>query len=336
MRVAVLGATGLVGREMIGLLEERDFPVDELLPLASPRSAGAEVLFRGRPWKIQAVTEQSFEGVDLALFSAGSGPSRLWAPLAARSGAVVVDNSSAWRMDPQTPLVVPEVNGKAALRHRGIIANPNCATIQAVVAAWPLHREASLSYLGAVTFQSVSGTGRDALEELEGGARAVLSGEEPVSSIYPHPIAFNALPHIGTFDDDGVSEEEWKMVRESRKIMDLPDLAVSCTTVRVPVFRGHSEALLLQFSSDLSPQRAREILCAAPGVVVVDEPALARYPLARETAGTDPVYVGRIRRDTGREKTLALWVVSDNLRKGAALNAVQICETLLEGGALRP
>lgn len=335
MRVAVLGATGLVGREMIRVLEERNFPVDELRLLASPQSAGREILFRGASWTVRAVDERAFDGVDLALFSAGSGPSRIWAPVAAGAGSVVVDNSSAWRMDPSVPLVVPEVNAETALG-RPIIANPNCATIQAVVAAWPLHKEAGLDYMSAVTFQSVSGTGRAAVEELDRGSRAALAGEEPLPSVYPHSIAFNALPHIGAFDEEGVSEEEWKMVRESRKIMALPDLSVSCTTVRVPVFRGHSEALLFRFRRDLAPERAREILSRSPGVVVVDDPASASYPLAREAAGTDPVYVGRIRRDTALDRALALWVVSDNLKKGAALNAVQIGEFLLERGALRP
>lgn len=333
MRVALLGATGLVGQEMIDVLEERNFPVDELLPLSSPRSAGRELLFRGRSLRVRAVEEGAFEGVDLALFSAGSGPSRIWAPVAVASGAVVVDNSSAWRMDPDVPLVVPEVNGADALG-RPLIANPNCATIQAVVAAWPLHQEADLTYMSAVTFQSVSGTGREAIAELDEGTRAALAGERGTPSVYPHPIAFDVLPHIGAFDDEGVSEEEWKMVRESRKIMALPDLALSCTTVRVPVFRGHSEALILQFRRDLSPERAREILSHAPGVVVVDDPAANLYPLAREAAHTDAVYVGRIRRDTAMERALALWVVSDNLRKGAALNAVQIGEFLLERGSL--
>ena len=335
MRVAVLGATGLVGREMIRVLEERNFPVDELRPLASSQSAGREILFRGTSWTVRAVDERAFDGIDLALFSAGSGPSRIWAPVAAEAGSVVVDNSSAWRMDPSVPLVVPEVNGETALG-RAIIANPNCAPLQAVVAAWPLHKEAGLDYMSAVTFQSVSGTGRDAVEELDRGSRAALAGEESLPSVYPHSIAFNALPHIGAFDGEGVSEEEWKMVRESRKIMALPDLSVSCTTVRVPVFRGHSEALIFRFRRDLAPERAREILSCAPGVVVVDDPASASYPLAREAAGTDPVYVGRIRRDTALDRALALWVVSDNLRKGAALNAVQIGEFLLERGALRP
>ena len=328
MKVAVLGATGLVGRQMLAVLERRGFPADQLVPLASSRSAGRRLPFRGQEIPVREVCEEAFEGVELALFSAGSGPSRRWAPEAARRGAVVVDNSSAWRMDPEVPLVVPEVNGEDVRKHRGIIANPNCATIQALVALAPLHREAGLEYLSAVTYQSVSGTGSAAVAELQEGARAVLEGREGTPSVYPHPIAFNLLPHIGAFDDQGVSEEEWKMVRESRKILHLPDLAVSSTTVRVPVFRGHGEALVAQFREDLSPERAREILADAPGVQLADDPARGVYPLPREAEGTDPVYVGRIRRDTGLPRALALWVVSDNLLKGAALNAVQIAETL--------
>ena len=328
MKVAVLGATGLVGRQMLAVLERTGFPVDELVPLASPRSAGTTLPFRGREIPVREVGEASFEGVQVALFSAGSGPSRRWAPVAARAGAVVIDNSSAWRMDPQVPLVVPEVNGEDARSHGGIIANPNCATIQALVALAPLHREAGLEYFSAATYQSVSGTGSAAVEELREGARQVLEGRDPEPSVYPHPIAFNLLPHIGAFDDQGVSEEEWKMVRESRKILHLPELAVSSTTVRVPVFRGHGEALVARFREDLSPERAREILSCSPGVVLADDPARGVYPLPREAEGTDPVYVGRIRRDTGIPRALALWVVADNLLKGAALNAVQIARIL--------
>lgn len=341
MRVAVLGATGLVGREMIAVLEQRSFPVDELLPLASERSAGATLSFRGKTVTVRAVSEDAFEGVDLALFSAGSGPSRTWAPVARSKGAWVVDNSSAWRMAPDVPLVVPEINAGTLPETPSVIANPNCATIQTVVALNPLHQAAGLLEFVAVTFQSVSGTGQAALQELaEGSAcarfeRGVPLGAEERVRVYPHPIAFNALPHIGGFDDEGISEEEWKMVRESRKILGLPELLVSCTAVRVSVFRGHAVAVTATFRDALAPNEAREILRNAPGVVVEDDPGKSVYPLPRKAAGTDFVYVGRIRRDTARKNALALWVVADNLRKGAALNAVQIGEALLAKGVFR-
>jgi len=341
VRVAVLGATGLVGREMVAVLEQRSFPVDELLPLASERSAGVVLPFHGESVSVRAVSEDVFEGVDLALFSAGSGPSRTWAPVARSKGAWVVDNSSAWRMAPDVSLVVPEVNAGTLPKTPAVIANPNCATIQTVVALNPLHQAAGLLEFAAVTFQSVSGTGQAALRELAEGSslarfeRGIPLGGEERAQIYPHPVAFNALPHIGGFDDEGISEEEWKMVRESRKILGLPELPVSCTTVRVPVFRGHAVAVTAVFRDALSPDEAREILRNAPGVVVEDDPGKSVYPLPRRAAGTDPVYVGRIRRDTARRNALALWVVSDNLRKGAALNAVQIGETLLEKGLFR-
>lgn len=334
MKVAVLGATGLVGREMLKVLEQRDFPVDELVPLASPRSAGRHVAFRGTDWEVRAVEEKAFEGVDVAIFSAGSGPSRKWAPVAAEAGAVVIDNSSAWRMDPSVPLVVPEVNPEAALEHRGIIANPNCSTIQAVAAIYPLHQAAGLEYVHYVSFQSVSGTGTVALDELTRGSRAVLDGSDFEPSVYPHPIAFNVLPHIGSFDDEGHSQEEWKMVNESRKIMDIPDLRVSCTTTRVPVFKSHSESITVQFRRELPVEEARRILAAAPGVVLVDDPQKDVYPLAIDAADKDPVFVGRVRKDLGLDRALTLWVVSDNIRKGAALNAVQIAETLLSEGRI--
>jgi aspartate-semialdehyde dehydrogenase len=329
MKVAVLGATGLVGREMLSVLEEREFPVDELIPLASRQSAGKQVFFRGREWTVREVEEESFEGVGIALFSAGGGPSRKWAPLAASRGAVVVDNSSAWRMDASVPLVVPEINPSDLSGHKGIIANPNCATIQALMALYPLHAEAGLASFSAVTFQAVSGTGKAALEELREGTIASMAGEQAKTRVYPHPIAFNVLPQIGAIDEEGVSEEERKMINESRKILHIPDLPVSCTTVRVPVLRGHSEAITAVFREPLTPGRAREILGKAPGVRVMDQPGVSKYPTALEAAGTDPVHVGRIRRDTGPGQGIALWVVADNLRKGAALNAVQIAERLL-------
>ena len=328
-RVAVLGATGLVGREIIRVLEEQQFPASELVPLASSRSAGSKISFHGKDVLVQEVSPEAFVGVDIALFSAGGGTSKKWAPIAAEKGAVVVDNSSAWRMDPQVPLVIPEVNGGDALLHKGIIANPNCATIQALVALYPLHQRAGLEYINVSTYQSVSGTGKEALEELKKGSVKLLAGESIEASSYAHPIAFELLPQIGSVDEEGLSEEEWKMVNESRKIMHLPHLMVSGITVRVPVFRGHGEAIIAQFKEPLSPQEARDILSRSLGVVVQDDPANALYPRPRDAAGRDAVFVGRIRRDTGLKNALAMWVVSDNLRKGAALNAVQIASLLL-------
>lgn len=333
MRVAVLGATGLVGREMLLTLEQRKFPVTDLVPLASSRSTGKMVTFAGVEWVVREVCPEIFSNVDIALFSAGGEASGRWAPEAARRGTVVIDNSSAWRMDPEVPLVVPEVNPEALKGHAGIIANPNCATIQAVVVLKPLHDAAGLREFSAVTFQSVSGTGKAALEELSDNSSSFLSGAgKCAGKVYPHDIAFNVLPHIGSFDENGVSDEEWKMVRESKKILALPELSVRCTATRVPVFRGHSEAISAAFDGPLSPAEARRILHDAPGVCVLDDPHRDLYPLARNAEGRDEVFVGRIRRDTGDGNGLMMWVVSDNLRKGAALNAVQIAE-LLVGGA---
>ena len=330
-RVAVLGATGLVGREMLYTLEQRKFPVSELIPLASPRSAGKKVVFNGEEIEVRAVNEDSFKGVDIALFSAGGKTSKQWAPVAAARGAVVIDNSSAWRMDPEVPLLVPEINaGDVSMaKNKGIIANPNCSTIQAVVVLYPLHKAAGLKYINISTYQSVAGTGKAAIESLRDGAKAAIKGEEYGDDVYPHNIAFNLLPHIGPFDEEGISEEEWKMVNESRKIMHIPGLRVSGITVRVPIFRCHGESVTAQFERPLSPAEAREILKNAPGVVVRDDPKNAEYPMPIETAGKDDVCVGRIRRDTGLDNALAMWVVGDNLRKGAALNAVQIAEKLL-------
>jgi aspartate-semialdehyde dehydrogenase len=329
MKVAVLGATGLVGREMLRVMEQRNFPVDELVLLASERSAGKSLEFGGKSHTVRAAADEYFDGVEVALFSAGASASRRWAPVAAAAGATVIDNSSAWRMDPGTPLVVPEVNPGDIELHKGIIANPNCSTIQAVVALHQLHLEFGLSYVAFSTYQSVSGTGREALLTLESGSRSILEGRTPMPQIvYAYPIAFDLLPHIGAFDSDGMTEEEWKMVRESRKIMHLPDLKVSCTTVRVPVFRGHGESIIAQFEKPVTPDEAREILSKAPGVVLQDDPANSVYPRPRYCEGKDPVFVGRIRKDKGLENALAMWVVSDNLRKGAALNAVQIAEML--------
>ncbi|MBQ9882158.1 MAG: aspartate-semialdehyde dehydrogenase [Synergistes sp.] len=330
-RVAVLGATGLVGREMLKTLEQRRFPVSELVPLASPRSAGSRIKFCGEEITVKAVQEDSLKGVDIALFSAGGKTSKQWAPIAAASGAIVIDNSSAWRMDKDVPLIVPEINAEdtAMAKNKGIIANPNCSTIQAVVVLYPLHKAAGLKYINISTYQSVAGTGKAALDSLHDGALASLNGREYHDSVYPHNIAFNLLPHIGAFDDEGISEEEWKMVNESRKIMHLPGLRVSGITVRVPIFRCHGESVTAQFERAITPDEAKEILKKAPGVIVQDDPKNAVYPLPTEVAGEDDVRVGRIRRDTGLDNALAMWVVGDNLRKGAALNAVQIAEKLL-------
>ena len=330
-RVAVLGATGLVGREMLLTLEQRNFPVSELVPLASERSEGKKVTFRGEEVTVRAVKEDSFKDVDIALFSAGGKTSKRWAPVAAASGATVVDNSSAWRMDPEVPLIVPEINpGDVKLAEKkGITANPNCSTIQAVVVLYPLHKAAGLKYINISTYQSVAGTGKAAIESLRDGSRAALAGEGYDEKVYPHNIAFNLLPHIGPFDGEGISEEEWKMVNESRKIMHLPELRVSGITVRVPIFRCHGESVTAQFERPITPDEARAVLSKAPGVVVRDDPKSAEYPLPLDVAGTDAVCVGRIRRDTGLDNALAMWVVGDNLRKGAALNAVQVAELLL-------
>ena len=328
-RVALLGATGLVGREMLKTLEERNFPVSELKLLASPRSAGSKMMFKGKEYIVEAVNEDSFKGMDIALFSAGGSTSKKWAPIAAASGCVVVDNSSAWRMDPECPLVIPEINPEDIKKNKGIIANPNCSTIQALVAIWPLHKYAGLKYMNISTYQSVAGTGIKAVKQLEDEARSIVNGEAPVtSSVYPHQIAFNLLPHIGSFDEDGISEEEWKMVNESRKIMHLPELRVSGITVRVPIFRCHGESVTMQFEKEITPAEARELLSSAKGVVVCDAPSENKYPLPIDVAGKDDVCVGRIRKDTGLDNALAMWVVGDNLRKGAALNAVQIAELL--------
>ena len=328
--VAVVGATGAVGEQMLEVLERRDFPVGKLLPLASARSVGKEVTFRGEAYPVRELTAQSFAGVDLALFSAGASVSRDFAPAAAAAGAWVVDNTSHFRMHDDVPLVVPEVNpGHLKDAPRRIIANPNCSTIQMVVALEPLHRAAGLKRVVVSTYQAVSGAGRRAMEELEAQARAFAAGEPlPAPDKFPHPILFECLPHIGAFLESGDTVEEQKMVQETRKIFGLPHLAVTATTVRVPVMVGHSEAVNVETERALPADRARELLAAAPGVELLDEPAAARYPLARPAAGTDPVYVGRVRQDPSVPHGLNMWVVADNLRKGAALNAVQIAELL--------
>jgi aspartate-semialdehyde dehydrogenase len=335
IRLAVLGATGAVGTTLLRVLEERDLQLDELRLLASERSAGQTRTFRGEELTVQAAGPDAFADIDVAIFSAGASRSRTYAPQAVEAGAVVVDNSSAFRMDPSVPLVVPEVNSEAAREHRGIIANPNCSTMQLVPVLWPIHQAVELEQVTVSTYQSVSGTGQKAIDALRSESRAALAGDEPRAQVYPHPIAFNALPFAGAWSgDDGYTDEELKLVNESRKIMGLPDLAVSATCVRVPVESCHSEAVWVQTRESLEPEAARDLLRQAPGVVVLDDPSTDTYPTALQAAGSDEVYVGRIRRDLGRERSLALWVVSDNLRKGAATNAVQIAELCIREGLL--
>ncbi len=327
--VAVAGATGAVGNLMVQVLEERGFPVASLKLLASARSVGKKMTFKGESLPVEELREDSFKGVQIALFSAGGGPSRKFAPIAAESGCVVIDNSSAWRMDPKIPLVVPEVNPHAATPEPGIIANPNCSTIQMVVALKPIQDAVGIKRIVVTTFQAVSGTGMKAIEELRLQVNSIVSGKEPERKVYPHQIAFNCFPHIGAFLDNGFTEEEMKMVNETQKIFEDPDIAVCATTVRVPVYYGHSESVNIETRKPISVEAVRELLSKAPGVRVVDDPANARYPLPIEAAGQDDTFVGRIRMDPSVENGLAMWVVADNIRKGAATNAVQIAEILV-------
>lgn len=334
-RVAVCGATGAVGQEMLATLAQRDFPASEVIPMASARSAGKTVQYKGQDLTVVEMTEDSFTGIDVALFSAGGGPSEKFAPAAAKAGCVVVDNSSAWRMDPKCPLVVPEVNPQDLDWHKGIIANPNCSTIQMVVALQPLHLEAGIKRVVVSTYQAVSGSGQEAIDELEEQTRRLMNGKPIVAEVYPHQIAFNCLPQIDAFLDDGYTKEEMKMVNETVKIMGDSNIKVTATTVRVPVFYGHSESVNIETREKLTAEDVRTLLAAAPGVTVVDYPEKLAYPMAIDSAGEDDVFVGRIREDNTIENGLNMWIVADNIRKGAALNTVQIAETLIERDLLR-
>jgi len=324
--VAVVGATGAVGNQMIACLEERDFPIKNLILLASSRSEGKELEFRGRGIPVQVLSPESFRGIDIALFSAGASVSKEYGPMAAQAGAVVVDNSSAFRMDPDIPLVVPEVNPHRIKDHRGIIANPNCSTIQMVVVLKPLHDRAVIKRVVVSTYQAVSGTGHKAVVELREQTKALMNGARYEPKVYPYQIAFNVLPHIDVFLDNGYTKEEMKMVNETRKIMEDDSLRITATTVRVPVFYGHSESVNIETERPIAAEEAREILSRAPGVRVVDDVSRLEYPLALDAAGQDETLVGRIRRDFSVDHGLALWIVADNVRKGAATNAVQIAE----------
>jgi aspartate-semialdehyde dehydrogenase len=332
-RVAVVGATGQVGTLMLALLRERGFPASEIVPFASERSAGREL---GDGLVVRSLSEESIQGFDLALLSAGGSTSGEWAPRFVEAGATVIDNSSRWRMNEDVPLVVSEVNPDALDTHRGIIANPNCSTMQMVVALKPLHDEAGIERLVISTYQAVSGTGRRAVDELLEQSHALLHEREiDAPTEYAHQIAFNALPHAGSFAaGEDHTDEERKLMNETRKILGDPAIRISATCVRVPVVTGHSEAVNVQTREALSPDRARDLLRSAPGVTVVDDPGAALYPMATEAAGRDGVFVGRIRRDPGNERALDLWIVADNLRKGAATNAVQLAELLHERGTV--
>jgi aspartate-semialdehyde dehydrogenase len=337
MRVAVVGATGAVGSTMLDVLAERSFPADEVVPFASERSAGRTLPWGGSELTCLALSNEAIQGFDIALFSAGSGVSAEWAPRFAEAGAVVVDNSSQWRMHEDVPLVVSEVNPDALGDHKGIVANPNCTTMQTVVALAPILHQAGIERVVMSTYQAVSGTGQKAVNELAEQAQAAVGGDElPRPAGDPHQIAFNVLPQVETFKDgDDYTTEERKCMRETRKILGRDDVGVSATCVRVPVFTGHSVSANVQTREPLSPEECRELLAAAPGLTVIDDPRNALYPTALDAAGRDDVLVGRIRRDPSHERCLNLWIVGDNLRKGAATNAVQVAELLHVRGLLR-
>ena len=333
--VAILGATGAVGQELLKLLAERKFPLKELKLLASPRSAGSKIEFEGKQITVAAVDDNSFQGVDLVLASAGGSTSKAWAKKAVEAGAVVIDNSSAFRMDDNVPLVVPEINPEAAATHQGIIANPNCTTILLGVAIYPLHKIQPIKRIVVATYQSASGAGARAMEEAKTQARDILDGKQPLAEVLPYPIAFNLFAHNSTLNEQGYCEEELKMVNETRKIFNADEIKVTATCIRVPILRAHSEAVNLEFERPFDIALARETIAAAPGVKLVEDWQSNHFPMPIEATGQDPVLVGRIRQDISHECGLELWLCGDQIRKGAALNAIQIAELLLEKNLLR-
>ncbi|OUC12567.1 MAG: aspartate-semialdehyde dehydrogenase [Alkalinema sp. CACIAM 70d] len=335
-RVAILGATGAVGTELLTLLEERQFPVSELKLLASARSAGLTLSFRGQDIPVEAVSEDSFKGVDIVLASAGASISKAWVDRIVAAGAVMIDNSSAFRMVPEVPLVVPEVNPEAAKEHKGVIANPNCTTILMSVAIYPLHQVQPIRRIVAATYQSASGAGARAMEEVKVQSQAILNGESPTPEVLPYPLAFNLFPHNSKLGDNGYCEEEMKMVNETRKIFGEPDLRVTATCVRVPVLRAHSEALNLEFDRPFDVAKARELVQQAPGVELVEDWEKNYFPMPMDASGKDDVLVGRIRQDISHPNSLEVWLCGDQIRKGAALNAVQIAELLVQKSWLKP
>jgi len=333
-RVAVLGATGAVGTELLELLKERDFPASELKLLASERSAGKKLPFKGEDLPVEAVSEAALENVDLVLASAGGSISKVWAAKAVEKGAVVIDNSSAFRMNPEVPLIVPEVNAEAATKHKGIIANPNCTTILMSVAIFPLHKLKSIKRIVVATYQSASGAGAKAMEEVKNQSLDILQGKEPVATVFPYPLAFNLFPHNSPLNSLGYCEEEMKMVNETRKIFNNQDIKITATCIRVPVLRAHSEAINLEFETPFNVEEAREILSNSPGVKLIEDWQANYFPMPIEATGKDEVLVGRIRQDISNQCGLELWISGDQIRKGAALNAVQIAELLVEKNML--
>jgi len=329
--LAIAGVTGAVGQEFLRIIEERDFPFSSLKVLASSRSAGKKIEFKGRTYIVEELTKKSFEGVDIALFSAGAERSKEFAPAAVESGAVVVDNSSAFRMDPSAPLVIPEINPQKIFEHKGIIANPNCSTIIGIVPVWPLHKANPVRRMVMSTYQAASGAGMSAMLELESQSREILDGKKPTIKVFPHQIAFNCFSHNSSLGPNGYNLEETKMVKETRKIFDCPEIAITCTCIRIAVMRAHCESINLEFTSSITPDEVRDLLSTAPGVTVLDDREHNRFPMPIDATGKDDIYVGRIRQDESlpENRGINIWVAGDQLRKGAALNAVQIAEKLL-------
>ena len=334
VNVAILGATGAVGKELLDLLAERQFPLKNLKLLASSRSAGSKIAFNGQEITVEVVSENSFKDIDLVLASAGGSTSKKWAHQAIAAGAVVIDNSSAFRMDDSVPLIVPEINSAAAAKHQGIIANPNCTTILMGVAIYPLHQVQRIKRIVVATYQSASGAGARAMTEAMVQAQDILNGKQPLAEVLPYPIAFNLFPHNSPLNDQGYCEEEMKMINETRKIFGDPDIAITATCVRVPVLRAHSEAINLEFEQPFDVKQARELIAAAPGVKLVEDWQSNYFPMPIDATGKDPVLVGRIRQDISCDRGLELWLCGDQIRKGAALNAVQIAELLLQQNLL--
>lgn len=335
LNIAVIGATGAVGTVFLDILAQRRFPVNQIKLFASSRSVGKRIPFAGKQYTVEELTPEALKNSDVCFISADTSISKQWAPIAAKQGAIVIDDSSAFRMEPDVPLVVPEVNGADLRSHKGVTAIPNCSTTPLVMALHALRTKADIKRVTVATYQAVSGTGRAAMDELTQQSKDVLAGKQPVTNAYVDPIAFNIFPHIDSFMDDGYTREEWKMMVETRKILHLPDLPVSATCVRVPVQLCHSEAVQVELSKPITPVEARQLFSKMPGVTVVDDPAKNQYPTPLTGAGKDDVYIGRVRKDSSHPNGLAFWLVSDNLRKGAALNAIQIAEELIKQGAFK-